>query len=233
MSEPEKQQLSAEALGEKLTDKQRLFCDIYLSNGLNARAAAREAKYKNPSEGSRTLALSHVEAYVRSRLEEAGFTAAEIARRLEYFATGDMRDFLTVAPSERSYWVRAEESEEVREGAKRRGVLPDDLDNYDLAGIVGAHNVAVTEDGVLMVCIRKVDAEVSIDWRGAERAQALGRIRKLKIGKDGSAEFELHDPVKSLELLGRAQRMFADRQVHENPDGSPIKFIVGLGEDEL
>lgn len=224
---------TAEELGEQLTDKQRVFCDVYLQNGLNARAAAREAKYRNPSEGSRTLALPAVAAYVRARLEEAGFTAHEIARRLEYFATGDMRDFLTVAPSERSYWIRADQHDEVRETAKRRGVIPEDLDNYDLAGIVGSENVAATEDGVLMVCVRRLDAEVSIDWRGAERAQALGRIKKLKIAKDGTVEFELHDPVRSLELLGKAQRMFTDRQVLENADGSPIKFIVGLAEDEL
>lgn len=225
---------TAQELGAALSNKHRLFADTYLSNGLNALAAARSLDYADPNKESHRLTQREdVSAYLRARLDEAGFTVAEISRRLAYFAGGDMQDFLTVAPSERSYWIRADQSEEVREFAKRRGVTVDALDNYDISGLVGSESVALTESGVLMVCVRQVDAEVSIDWRAAAKAQALGRVKKLKIQKDGSVEFELHDPVRSLELLGKAQKMFTERHEHTGPDGGPIKFITGLAEDDL
>ncbi|ULH15996.1 terminase small subunit [Deinococcus sp. KNUC1210] len=217
----------------KLSPRHQTFVDSYLSNGLNAAAADRDAKYTDYREGYRLLQREDVSTYVRMRLDEAGFTVVEIAQRLRYFAEGDMRDFLRVAPSERSYWVRADQHEEIREVAKRRGVLPNGLDNYDLAGIVGSENVAQTEDGVLMVCIRQVASEVVTDWRAAEQAQALGRIKKLKIGKDGTVEFELHDPTKALELLGRAQRMFVDRQEVSGSVDLGVKYIAGLSEEDL
>ena len=180
------------------------------------------------------LQREDISAYVRARLDEAGLTTAEITRRLQYFAEGDMRDFLTVAPSERSYWIRADQHEEVREAAKRRGTTADALDNYELAGILGSDRVAQTEDGVLMVCVREVDAEVIVDWRSAERLRALGRIKKIKIGKDGAVEFELHDPVRALELLGKAQKMFTDKVEHSGSVEGVIgiDFIMPGGEGE-
>lgn len=212
-----------EDLAKALTSKQRQFCDTYLLNGLNGSAAAQAVGYRNPAESRRTLALPHVVAYVRARLEEAGFTAEAILRRLEYFAAGDMQDFLSIAPSERTYWIRADEHEELHEIAKRRGIEVDALDNYDVSGILGAHNVAQTQDGVLMVCVKTVDAEVTIDWRRAERHHALGRVKKIKLNKDGTVEFELHDPVKTLELLGKAHKMWTDKVEHSGELG-----VIGI-----
>lgn len=217
---------TAEELGAALTTKHRLFADLYLTNGLNSSAAAREARYTDHREGYRLLQREDVGAYISAQLDAVGFTAAEIARRLQYFAQSDMRDFLRVAPSERSYWIRAEQHEEVREAAKRRGTTADALDNYDLAGIVGGENVAQTEDGVLMVCVKRLDAEVSVDWRGAERTQALGRVKKIKIGKDGGVEFELHDPTRALELLGKAQKMFTDRVETVGDPSAPVEVRI-------
>lgn len=233
MTQPETKQPTAEALGAALSSRHRRFADTYLTNGLQPGAAGLACEYASRQEGHRLLQREDIAAYVRARLDEAGWTTAEITRRLRYFAEGDMRDFLSVAPSERSYWVRADQHEEVREAAKRRGLNASDLDNYDLAGIVGGENVAQTEDGILMVCIRKVDAEVVVDWRAAEQSQALGRVKKIKLGRDGAVEFELHDPVKALELLGRAQKMFTDRTEHSGSVDLGVKYIAGLTEDDL
>lgn len=218
---------TADELGAALQTRHRQYADTYLTNGLNALAAARSLGYSDPYKESFRLAQREdVSDYIRARLDEAGFTKAEIARRLHYFASGDMQDFLRVAPSERSYWIRADQHEELRELAKRRGVTVDALDNYDIAGHLGGENVAQTEDGVLMVRVRQVDAEVSIDWRAAQRAHALGRIKKLKVQKDGTVEFELHDPVKSLELLGKAQKMFTEHVEHSGPQGGPLQVQI-------
>lgn len=218
---------TADELGAALTNKQRLWADAYLSNGLNGAAAARTAKYTNHAEAARLLKNEGVAAYLQARLNESGFTAAQIRARLEYMVSGDMRDFLTVAPTERSYWVRADQAEQVQEAAKRRGLTADALDNYDISGIMGSENVAMTEDGVLMVCVKQVDAEVSVDWRAAEKLNAMGRIKKIEIGKDGAVKFELHDPMRGLELLGKAQKMFTDKVETEHSGAMAIRVEYG------
>ena len=202
------------------------FADLYLANGLHAQAAAKALDYKNEREGYRLLDREDIKAYVKARLDELGFTTDQIRSRLEYFARGDMRDFLSIAPTERSYWVRAEDSKLVQEAAKKRGVEAEAMDEYDLAGIVGTDRVAQTQDGVLMVCEREIASEVQFNWRGAEQAQALGRIKKLKVGNDGSVDFELHDPTRSLELLGKAQKMFTDRTELTGADGQPLQVNI-------
>lgn len=39
--------------------------------------------------------------------------------------------------------------------------------------------------------------------------------------------------MRATELLGKAQDLFGNRQVLQNPDGSPIKFMPGVSEDDL
>lgn len=217
---------TADELGAALSDKHRQFADIFLMNGLNARAAGRALEYKNAAEGPRLKRRPDVQAYINARLQEAQVGKAHLTARLQYFADGDMADFVRVAPSERSYWVRADTHEAVQETAKRRGVLPGALDNYDLAGIVGGENVAQTEDGVLMVCVRKVEAEVTVDWRAVEKGHAMGRVKKLKTNKDGSVEFELYDAMRATELLGKAQKMFTDKVELAGNDGGPVQLQI-------
>jgi hypothetical protein len=224
---------TADELGAALLPKHLALADTYLTNGLNGAAAARHLKYKNPTEGPRILRRLDVKAYVKARLEENQVGKAYIKARLEYFASGDMADFTRVAPTERSYWVRADAHDEVREFAKRRGKLPSQLDNYDLASLVGGENVAQTEEGVLMVCIRKVDAEVTVDWRAVEKGHAMGRVKKLKVGKDGSVEFELYDAMRANELLGKAEKMFVEKHELSTPDGEPLKLYANVRLDDV
>jgi hypothetical protein len=137
-----------------------------------------------------------------------------------------MADFTRVAPTERSYWVRADTHEAVRDFAKRRGVHVDDLDTMDLSSLMGGDNVAQTEHGVLMVCIRKVDAEVTVDWRAVEKGHAMGRVKKLKVGRDGSVEFELYDAMRANELLGKAEKMFVEKVELGGKDDGPIDVRI-------
>lgn len=225
---------TAEALGAALSPKHRQFADEYLSNGLNARAAGRTVGYRNETEGPRLTRRPDVAAYIQARLDEAGFTKGEITRRLEYFAAGDMRDFLTVAETERSYWVRAEEHPAVQKHAREQRLNPEELEDFTLQELFGPDAVATTYDGGRMVRVTSVTAQVEIDWRGAEKAQALGRVKKIKVDKtSGAVEFELHDPTRALELLGRAQKMFTDRTEHSGAVDLGVKYIAGLSEDDL
>jgi len=53
-----------------LTDKQKLFCDMYISC-LNKTKSAKEAGYLNPNgDGSRVYKKPHVQNYIKERLEE-------------------------------------------------------------------------------------------------------------------------------------------------------------------
>lgn len=227
MTQPETPRIpTADELGAALRPKHLALADIYLCNGLNAAAAARELEYKNLTEGPRIVRRPDVKAYIDARLEEAQLGKAHITARLRYFAGGDMTDFVRVAPTERSYWVRADTHEAVQDLAKRRGVLPGDLDNYDLAGLMGSENIAQTEDGVLLVCIRKVEAEVIVDWRAVEKGHAMGRIKKLKTNKDGTVEFELYDAMRATELLGKAQKMFTDKVELSGNEGGPVQVQI-------
>lgn len=217
---------SIEELGSRLQVRHRELVDIYLTNGLNAKAAARQLKYKNPGEASRIMARPEVAAYRNAMLADRQLSKDAILAKLEYLSEASMANFVRIAPTERSYWVRATEHEEVRDAAKRRGVLPDALDEYDLAGLFGSERVAQTESGALIVQISTVEAEVIIDWRAAEQQQVLGHLKKLKLSKNGQVEFELHDAVKPLELLGKAQKMFTDRVEMSGNGGGPVQVQI-------
>lgn len=235
MTQPDIQQpKTVDELGAALTSKQRQFADTYLTNGLNASAAARAAKYRDPMrEGWQLKNHPALAAYIQARLDEAGFTVAEIRQRLEYMVSGDMRDFLTVAPTERSYWMEAELHPAVQKYAKRQSISLEEVEDHQLAELFGPEGVAHTEDGKRLVLIKHVAAQVEVDWRAAQQAQALGRIKKLKVSEMGVVEFELHDPMKGLELLGKAQKMFTDKTEHSGSLDLGVKYIAGLSEDDL
>lgn len=213
--------------------RHRQLVELYLTNGLNARKASRDLGYKNPTEGPRIMLRPDVTAYRNALFAERQLGTDAILSRLEYLAAADMSNFIRVAPTERSYWVRASEHDEVRDAAKRRGITADAFDVHDLSGLFGSERVAQTESGVLMIEVSTIEAEVLLDWRAAEQAQVLGHIRKLKVCKNGQVEFELHDANKSLELLGKAQRMFVDRQEISGPDGEPLKLYASVDVDRV
>lgn len=209
-----------------LTPKHRQWADTYLTNGLNAEAAARACDYKNPTEGGRIKRRPEVAAYLAAALAEVGLDRDGIRARLEYYAGGSIASFVSVAPTERSYWVPAREHPEVRETAKRRGALPEDMDERDLSSLFGPEGVAQTENGQLIVRVSVVASELVIDWRKAADLQALGHVKKLKQGKDGSVDFELHDPMRALELLGKTQRMFTDKVEVGGEGGGPVQVHI-------
>jgi len=58
----------------RITEKQKKFCEAYLANGRNARAAAREAGYGKSYAGNKSgeiLKSTIVKQYLRKRLQKA------------------------------------------------------------------------------------------------------------------------------------------------------------------
>ncbi|MFC6591689.1 terminase small subunit [Deinococcus lacus] len=226
------QQPTAAELGAALRPKHRQFADLYLTNGLHAQAAAQALGYRNPFEAYRLLDREDVTAYVRARLDESGFTADQIQARLEYFAAGDMRDFVQVDEVPRSYWRAAAHHPKVQKRAKQDGCEIDELPDETLEEMFGADGVAYTSAGARMVWEATATTTLDIDWARAQQANALGRLKKVKSGQFG-IEFELHDPVRALELLGKRQGMFTENVNHSGNLDLGVKYIVGVSEDEL
>ncbi|AFD25815.1 terminase small subunit [Deinococcus gobiensis] len=229
---------SADELGAALPPKQRRFADYYLgSTKLNQSAAALKAGYKDHREGWNLVRLPAVKAYIAARMAEAPdvMSKDEVAARLTMEArnTVDMDDFVTVAPTPRTFWVPALEHQPVKDLAKDRGLQPEDLDVYDLDSAFGADNVSRTSDGDLLIKVATIAQDVQIDWQAAKNAGAFSGLAMFKRHPDGTIEYKVKDTTKTLQLLGQLHNMFGNRQVLENPDGSPIKFIVGVAEDDL
>jgi phage terminase small subunit len=80
-----------------LNDRQKLFVDYYLANGLNATQAAKRAGYSAEtaySMGPRLLKNVEIRAQVDARLKEATMSADEVLYRMTEIARGTMDDFL-------------------------------------------------------------------------------------------------------------------------------------------
>jgi phage terminase small subunit len=95
-----RRKVSAEKLDkDKLTTKQRLFVESYLSNGFNATEAARVAGYQGnentlSSVGYENLRKPEIAAVVSARIDEAAMSANEVLHRLSAIGRGDVSDVL-------------------------------------------------------------------------------------------------------------------------------------------
>ncbi len=217
---------------DQLSPKQRKFVNHYVGH-LNATRAGREAGYANPDEGRRLRRYPKVAAAIDELLEQDSMPKAEIRARLERDARFDLDEFMRVATGERIFWVRALEHEPVRELATRRGVTADALDAGDLAYELGADQVATTLDGTLMVRVATISQDVEVDWAALKEAGLLGAFKKIKRHKDGAIEYEVKDQHRALELLGKAQRMWVERQEHSGPDGEPLKLYANVDLEDV
>lgn len=222
---------TADELGAALTAKQKKFADAYLGPcKLNASAAARKAGYSDHREGWVLLRTEKVKVYIAARLAEQDdvMQPSEIAARLtlEARTVVDMDEFISVAPTERTFWVPVREHEETRELAKRKKLHVDDLDLYDLEGHFGADRISRTGDGELLLRIATISQDVQIDWAAAKAAGAISGMAKLKKNRDGSIEYQVKDPTKALETLGRLHAMFTEKQQITGTDGGPVQVQI-------
>jgi phage terminase small subunit len=69
------------------------------------------------------------------------------------------------------------------------------------------------------------------DIAAAQKADALGLIKKLRRAADGSVEIELYDAQAALEKLGRHHRLFTE-QVDVTSAGQRIKGYVMVSPDD-
>lgn len=82
---------------------------------------------------------------------------------------------------------------------------------------------------------------LTVNMAQAKEAGITHLIKKIKqtiVTRDDQQteifEFELYDAQKALALLGKKHKLFADRKILENPDGSPITLIrTGMDIEDL
>jgi len=85
----------------QLTNKQRLFVECYLANGLNATDAARKAGYQAKDDnafaviGYENLRKLKIRELIETRLDEAVLSANEVLYRLSLQARGSMQMFVS------------------------------------------------------------------------------------------------------------------------------------------
>lgn len=81
---------------DKLTTKQRVFVEEYLTCW-NATEAARRAQYRSPDkQGSQLLGKTSIQATIQARLADKAMSADEVLARLAEHARGSMGDFLKI-----------------------------------------------------------------------------------------------------------------------------------------
>lgn len=85
----------------KLTDKQQMFVEHYLANGLNATEAAKKAGYQAKDDsvfaviGSENLRKPKISELIEARLKETILSTNEVLHRLSLQARGSMALFLS------------------------------------------------------------------------------------------------------------------------------------------
>lgn len=73
-----------------------------------------------------------------------------------------------------------------------------------------------------------------LDLAKAQKAGKFGLVKKLKYGKDGEVEFELYDAQAALVQLGKANKLFVERQEVTGEGGGPaIIAVVKMPVDAL
>jgi phage terminase small subunit len=242
-----------EALGP-LTARQKAFVKFYLGleskdghfSTWNAAKSARFADYKAKSDviGAQNLGNLSIKTALELGMKEMTQGRDELLKRVDEVAKGSMEDFITLEEVEYREPVTMP-AFKYRE--QLRSSLADALEQLESSGeedkqpwekLIGELEQKIDELPSNPAELVSVPGEVKrqtvarIDLVKAEKAGKLGLIRKMK-QTDKGLEVELHDSMRALELLGKHYKLWSDRVTLENPDGTPIKFIAGVGDEDL
>lgn len=236
-----------------LNPRQRKFVQVYLRK-MNATQAAIDAGYSAATArqiGSENLTKPDIAAAVEAGLEQV-MGKHEVRARTAEVAAGTLEDFLTIEEVSYTEGVVMEAEEAADLLTDTLATLSEELDSAseERAAWIAAEIKRLRRlERRCERAIARADPEkgapevlVDVEWKTrtvvrlnlqqAREAGKLHLIKKLKETKFG-IEIELHDAAAARELLGKHYRLWGDRLALENPDGTPIKFLVGIPEDAL
>lgn len=205
-----------------LTHKQQAFISAYLQC-FNAAEAARQAGCKDGpgiwQAAHRLLTNSEVSRAISERLSTQAMSAEECLARLAEQARGNIEDFIELIPGgvDRDKWVNELVRKlDVATAAAKRG---EEVDYSPIAEHL-AHEPK--QPG----------------WRiNLEKAQERGVLNVAhRIGYDkfGRPEVELESRQGALQLIGKAHKLFVDRQELTGKDGADLMAgVAGALETKL
>ena len=238
----------------KLEPRHRKLVRAYLHEP-NARKAALKAGYSEKSArstGPEALSIPAVREAVEAGFAEQAMKAQEVLWRTAEVAASTMEDFLSIKRVRYTEQVALPADEALDLVADAVATASEQLESATgdlldwLTGelrrlrrlerkcerALSKADSERAEPQVVVDVAWKERVEVRLDFEQARDAGKLHLIKKLKETKFG-VEIELYDAAQARELLGKHYRLWSERVSLENPDGSPIKFIVGVPEDAL
>ena len=110
--------------------------------------------------------------------------------------------------------------------AKVRAAIDEQL---EAAGLTALEVIAGLSDiarGSLGPFISIDGDKLALDLTSPVAQAALGTLKEVTVGEDGSIKLKLHDKQAALVHLGKAFGLFVDRQELSGPDGKPIEHDV-------
>lgn len=231
----------------ELDPRHALFVDAYFEFNFNETAAARSLGYKNPMEGSRLVRRENIRKHIIHRLSKMGMDKEEVKARIIAYAKGSLEDFLYFPEVERPVMARlplSHKAEDLRAKIanaqavrERDDLLPDHVAElsarirrweWDLRQT--EVDAALDPDATYEVQVGTetyIDPEPVFDFKKAEEWRKLGLVKKLK-RTDKGIEFELHDPLRALEMMGKIHGLFIDRTQLEGEGGGPVKLYANV-----
>lgn len=191
-----------------LSDKELLFCHLYVSENFSGLAAARKTGFQCASEAALGVQVSKmlkkpkikakIESLMESTFEESNIKAINILRELAILAFSDMNDYVETDPNTRMIRIRSQDEM----GLKSKGIRKLKIKQVS----------AITGDPV----------------------SDLGTTREPV---STEIEIQLWDKIKPLELLMKYKRMIVDAEIGGRTGGavSPTKLadLSKLSDTEL
>ena len=188
-----------------LTDKELLFCHLYISENFSGLAAGRKAGFtcKTSALGQYVHDLlkkpkvkAKIAELMESTFEESNIKAINILRELAIMAFSDMNDYVETDPKTRMIRMRSYEEQ----GLKTKAIKKIKIKQIS----------AITGD--------------SVDDLDTTREPVTTEI-----------EIQLWDKIKPLELLMKYKKMIVDTDIGDKASVSPTKLadLSKLSDDEL
>lgn len=240
----------------KLSDKYQVFVDAYLLLR-NRSAAAREAKLGSTPDsirqrGRQAYNMPEVRAAIDAGFRESRMSNEELLERIDEQARAGLQDVLTQVEREVDVYGMVPVGkvlDQLRLQQAEHELLAQRLQDLD-ADLFTHHKNQVAKLQIEIVQLevkqeldpkakvrhligkKKIKEEV-VDLVRARELGKLHLIQELSYKDDGTPRVKVVNSTKALELSARARGLLSDKHIHQNPDGTPIKFVLGVSEDDI
>lgn len=212
----------------KLTTKQKLFIDNYLTH-FNATRAAIQAGYSEKTAavvGHENLRKPNISAHIETCLEQSHMNSDQVMKLMKDIVGSNLNEYLKIIQVERPKQVKKplqllidRKNEEIiceKLFAERRGLAGEELDKH-FKGLIRAESEIIrleiklerNPDATFNDTEYEIVEEVELDIVKLASDKEAGRIKSFKHGKYG-IEVEMYAIDSMLDKLARANGMYKD-----------------------